>query len=200
MTPARATIIAAVITAVAGIITAIITVDFSHSSAAPAVAASETSPAAVTGRPATSAAGLSPVNSDSSTSAASGNSTVLWHGQMTLTDNSDGPGVDVGEVPPQVNENGPGVTSFWLYEGQFQTGQSAANLLGEWSSASPPTVDQCADVLRTAPVEKISYHSGLQFCTHGLFDRRIGFVRVLSYDGTTANIDVTIWNDQLPWS
>ena len=200
MTPARATIIAAVITAVAGIITTIITVGFSHGSASSTAAASDTSHVAATGQSTTSPGPLSQVNSGLPTSAANGNATVLWHGQMTLTDNSDGPGVDVGEVPPRVNENGPGVTSFWLYEGQFETGQSAENLMGEWSSSTPPTMDQCANVLRTAPVEKISYHSGLQFCTHGLFTRRVGFVRVLSYNGSTANIDVTIWNEQLPWS
>ena len=199
MTAARATIIAAIITAVASITVAVITVGFSHGSASPTVAY-ETSQAGVTRPPVTSSAVLSQVNSGPSTSAAGGNSTVLWHGQMTLTDNGDGPGVDVGEVPPQVNENGPGTTSFWLYQGQFETGQDAENLMGEWVSASPPTVDQCAGVLRTAPVEKISYHAGLQFCTHGLFDRRIGFVRVLSYDGNKAQIDVTIWNEQLPWS
>lgn len=199
MTVARATIIAAVITAAASIVVAVITVGFSHGSASPTVAG-ETSHAGVTGPPVTSAATSSQADSAPSTSAASGSSAVLWHGQMTLTDDSDGPGVDVGEVPPQINQNGPGSTSFWLYQGQFETGQDAENLMGEWDSASAPTVDQCAGVLRTAPVEKISARSGLQFCTHGLFDRRIAFVHVLSYDGNKAQIDVTIWNEQLPWS
>jgi hypothetical protein len=108
-----------------------------------------------------------------------------------------GEGVDVGTLPISVEGSNPFATSFWQYEGEAQSGQSGSNLLSEWTGPADPTAGQCAEQLRTQPVERIhSYRTGLRMCTHGLFDERIGYAKVLSYDGSTSQVDITVWSLQ----
>jgi len=120
---------------------------------------------------------------------------VLWHGKVRL---DDGTGVDVGEIPISVESGNPSATSFWTYEGQVLSGQSGNNLVSEWTAAGDPTAGQCADRLRTQPTERIKgYHAGLRICVHGLFDQRIGYAKVLSYNGHSSQVDIVVWAAQL---
>lgn len=162
-----------------------------------ATGATRTDSAKSTGQPAATTAGQGGPSQGASTPAAGSgpaNTAVLWHGRLRL---NDGDGVDVGSLPVSVESN-PAATSFWLYQGQALSGQSGNNLLSEWTAAGDPTPDQCAEQLRTQPIERIKgYHAGLRMCLHGLFDKRLGYGKVISYDGSASQVEITIWAAQL---
>jgi hypothetical protein len=150
-------------------------------------------PATTTGRGGPSQGTSTPAGSPTAGGGPS-NAIVLWHGKLRLT---DGVGVDVGNLPVSVESNSL-ATSFWLYEGQALSGQSGNNLLSEWTAAGDPTPDQCAEQLRTQPIERIKgYRAGLRMCLHGLFDKRIGYAKVISYNGSASQVEITIWAAQL---
>jgi hypothetical protein len=155
-----------------------------HSPAGTAATPGATTPAAMTPQ-APPAAASSPAAAPAS---------VLWHGKVRL---SDGEGVDVGELPIRVEGSNSSATSFWQYDGAAHSGQSGNNLLSEWTGPADPTAAQCDEQLRTQPVERINgYRTGLRLCTHGLFDERIGYAKVVSYDGSTSQVDLTVWSLQ----
>jgi hypothetical protein len=124
--------------------------------------------------------------------------TVLWRGRVRLPSRA---GVDVGDetTPPKVETYNSFATSFIQRDGEARTGQSDNNLLSEWTTPGDPTPTQCVERLRTQPTETIGgYRKGLRFCTHGLFDQRVAFVRVLSYTGGASEVELTIWGQHMP--
>jgi hypothetical protein len=119
--------------------------------------------------------------------------TVLWHGSIRLR---TADGVDVSTLPVIVESFvSQTVSSFYAFDGKLRTGGD--NALSEWSGATTPAADQCADQLRTHPTAVLTPHTGLGFCTAGVSGpARVAFGRMLSYNDTTltAEIDLTVWS------
>ena len=186
MTAGRATIIAAVITAVGGILAAVLSGVFSHQTAPAATSAPPTAPLSSTAA-VVAGGNRQSVNPPASPSAQP--ATVLWQGQMGVHSPS---GVDVGSLP--IRTDGSPV-SFSVYEDEILYGTTPdQNIISEWTGAAAPTPEQCADRLRTQAVTTLGIHVGLRFCTHGVLDTRLAFGQIVSYDGTTAQISLTVWS------
>lgn len=158
-----------------------------------------------TSRPPAATSSVAPATQSTSTSVLAAESTtppptnhgpasVVWQGTVRLT---DGNGVDLGSVPVKVEALAS--TSFWVYQGQVLTSQDGNNLMAEWTGSAAPTADDCANLLNTQPVEALDLHAGLQICAHGLFERRVGFAQISSYDGNVAQVSITVWSRTLPW-
>jgi len=160
-------------------------------------ATSGAQPATGSGHPSTTVQSMAAATATTpaATSGTQDAAAVLWHGKVRL---DNGTGVDVGEIPISVESENTLATSFWMYEGQALSGQSGNNLLSEWTAAGDPTAEQCAERLRTQPIERIKgYRAGLRICVHGLFDKRVGYAKVLSYDGHSSQVDIVVWATQL---
>lgn len=125
-------------------------------------------------------------------SATSEPSAVLAHTTLRVSE-EDGSGTDVGDLPLSISTNP--VLSFWASNGEISAGIDKTTVIAPWSGSGQPTASGCADLLRTQPTS--TNHAGLQFCMEGVFTHRVAAGRVLSYDGTVSQVDVTVWDTQL---
>jgi hypothetical protein len=109
---------------------------------------------------------------------------------------ADMSGVNVDNLPVAVTPYN-GVMSFWADTGEISAGLDQTSVIAAWPGSGNPTATGCANLLRTQPTSKISNHSGLQFCMEGVSTQRVAAGRVLSYDGTVSEIQITVWNELL---
>ncbi|WP_163506478.1 hypothetical protein [Fodinicola acaciae] len=120
---------------------------------------------------------------------------VLWHGKLRLEGYS---GVDTATVPPTVvspsTVNPP--VAFFQYKGKIHAGEDirASSGIAEWTGSETATAGGCANVLATQPATTLSEAPGLRFCTQGGQNHQLGFASIASYDGTTTQVDLTIWS------
>lgn len=122
-------------------------------------------------------------------SAAPQGTVVLAQAVVRMSDDSYS-SLDIDAIPLTVGSGF--AASFETTEGTIYAGTIAP-----WSGSGTPTPDQCADLLRTQKTIKLVNHAGLVFCTEGISDGHIGIGDVLSYDGSTSEIKVTVWAAEL---
>jgi hypothetical protein len=103
--------------------------------------------------------------------------------------------VDFDTLPLTVEESGD--YSFTTGSGQLQGGITTS--LAAWPGPGAPTAAQCENLLRTQPVSSLEDHTGLIFCAEGtgVLSPHVGFGEVMSYDGNTSQVNVTVWTATL---
>jgi hypothetical protein len=124
--------------------------------------------------------------------ASDGGPSILAHETVRLAEDL---GIDVGSVPLKVDANSLSV-SFYLSNRDLDSNTliNAVGNLSPWSADQPPSEEQCADLLRTQPVKSLGAKVGLRFCAVGNYTPLVAYIRVLSFDGSAIQLDVTVWN------
>lgn len=116
---------------------------------------------------------------------------VRWHGTLTLDGERMQTGWALDSVPPSRALTGDIGLSCQLV---CETDQVWGNALAGWSSASPPTREQCRDRLNTViGTQQLEVEPGAMGCV-GTADMRIAYFRMLTMHGSHMTLEAVVWD------
>jgi hypothetical protein len=116
---------------------------------------------------------------------------VRWHGTLTLDGENMQTGWALDAVPPSRALTGDIGLSCQLV---CEADQIWGNALAGWSSASPPSREQCRDRLDTeVGTRQLEVEPGAMGCV-GTADMRIAYFRMRTMRGSHMTLEVVVWD------